>query len=112
MNEFLDANGAELLYWPVGAIRSGADSAPLTIQVKCGPERLLTCEVNPNGTVFGRQGTDPYQDLAANPIDLTPFGIGYHSFQIYLHATVGLTGSIRLPLTLGFATHSPANWGG
>jgi hypothetical protein len=112
MNEFLDMNGAELLYWPVGAVKSGNNTAPLSIQVKCGPDRLLACENNPNGVIFGREGANPYQNLAESPIDLTPFGTGYHTFQIYLHATAGLAGSIRLPLTLGFASEEPANWGG
>jgi hypothetical protein len=111
-DKILDMDGNELLYWPVGAVKSGENSSTLDIQVECAPGRVLACEADPSGTVFGREGVNPYQDLSTAPLDLTPFGTGFHTFRIYFHATAALADPVRLPLTLGYASHQPANWNG
>jgi hypothetical protein len=109
-DKILDMSGSELLYWPVGAIKSGEISLTLDIQVKCGSGEFLSCEVNPYGTVFASDGVIAYQDLMTNPLDLTPYGSGFHTFTIYFQAVADLEDYIRLPLSVGFASHSPANW--
>lgn len=109
-DKILDMDGRELLYFPVGAVKSGEMSLTLDIQVKCAAGEILACETNPNGTVFASDGVHAYQDLSTHPIDLTLFGTGFHTLTIYFQATAGLVDYVRLPLSVGFASHSPAGW--
>lgn len=111
-DKILDADGNELLYWPVGAIQAGHDSETIDIQVLCSPGQVLVCEDDPNGVIYGSPNPiGPFLNLATTPIDLTPFGAGYHTFTIYFHASEDAADPVRVPLTLGVAGHSPAGWG-
>jgi hypothetical protein len=110
MMDFLDSAGNELLYWPVGAVKAGEDSPTLDIQVLCEPGSILSCETNGEGTVFAKEGAGAYRDLSTNPFDLTPFGVGYHTFTIYFHASVDVEEMTRVPLTVGLVVEGAAGW--
>lgn len=107
----LDEEGRELLFWPVGGVKSGENSQTLRIQVYCGPGLTLACAQDDRATFFGRVlNTGSFVDLAQDPIDLSGLGAGYVMFEVYIHAFTGLTDSSRVPLSAGPVGQSAAGW--
>lgn len=111
--EILDEAGNELLYWPLGALKSGETSQVIRIQVKCGPGQELASSVEAHAKVMARiNGVGGYVDVSVTPIDLSGLGNGLVMFQIYVFAPAGLAAAERLPLFAGPVSQGSANWVG
>jgi hypothetical protein len=111
--EILDEAGNELLYWPLGALKSGDTSQTIKIQVKCGPGRELACSEDSSVRVLARRdGVGDYVDISLTPISLSGLGSGFSMFQIHLFASVEIEAAARVPLFVGPVGQGSVNWTG
>lgn len=109
-----DADGNELLFWPAGAVVSGADGPVLVVGADTPDPGRLTAEARDDLRVMARlHGTaDVYRDLAAEPFDLSALPAGATQFDVFLRAAEGVEGVGHFDLTVVSAVSGPANWAG
>lgn len=111
-----DADGGEFTFWPAGVVVSGDDSVELVIGVDAVAGQSLRSGADglDRASVLGRRHgtTDPFVDLDAMPIDLTPWAGTRVLFDIKIRASGGLTDLARVPLNLVSASGRAADWTG
>lgn len=108
---FVDADGNELTYWPVGPLVEDEDSDVIVVGHEAFTGAQLRSTTDDNAAVMARlSGTaDPYQDIGVTPI---AFGhlTGLVEFDVYIHANTPLVGFNTVPLSVGSLSGSPAGW--
>lgn len=102
-----DTAGQELTYVSV-ELPESSDSAVLTVRVPCVTGMSLAADDDPDVRVLGREAGsgDPFQDLSASPIDLTPYAGTDQDFEVKLHANVVSSGVLTKAVGVR-ATYNP-----
>jgi hypothetical protein len=107
----LDADGNELVYWPISGLIEGEDSEVLefTIPVPDYPT-MLTASLDDRGIVWARKvGDAGYVNISTTPYDLSALS-GFQDFQCYVEALTPIVGLERVPFSVVAGTGSPAGW--
>lgn len=117
-----DANGNELIYWPISGLIEGADSEVLyfELDVPSTPSRLsATHDSRTNVWVklLGGDADPPpdppphfgYLNISIDPYDLAGLD-GVAEFNCIVEALTPITGLERVPLSIVVGTSSGAGW--
>jgi hypothetical protein len=112
MSIIKDADGNDLVFWPVSGMAEGDVIGPVLITITDTPlDAEFTTRVDPRLTVLARvNGVGPYLDISLNPIDLSSLPSGGVTLQVKLQANAPINGVERVPLTVGTYSSSPAGW--
>lgn len=106
-----DANGDELIYWPISGLIEGEDSETLDFTVEIPVEAsLLSATIDSRIIVWAKKvGDVSFVDISNSPYDLSLLS-GDVDFQVYIEALTPIDGLERIPVSVMAGTSSPAGW--
>ena len=107
-----DANGNELIYWPISGLIEGenSDTLDFTVEVPATVASLTTTLDSRVNVWVKKVGDVAFVNISETSYDLTGLGPGDVDFQIYLEALTPIEGLERIPITITAGVAYSAGW--